>query len=109
MWRVYLLSGLIACVAGTVTAFITVQVTAPAAPHTRTVTLEGEESLEPPNEKVVYYKTPFESPPYITTPSGFDPSYQITDQKAESFKLTRVLPATVGARLKWKAEGQPAK
>jgi hypothetical protein len=109
MWRVYLLSGLIACVAGSATAFITVQVIAPATTPGRTVTLEGEEFLAPDNETVVFYKTPFESPPYITTEG--ESSYRITDQKADSFKLKRVVPATLGAdvKLKWKAEGQSAK
>jgi hypothetical protein len=141
MWRVYLLSALIACVAGAATAFITVQLTKPAVPQNSgtdlragTVTLEGEEYLEfpkgnVPSEWVVYYKTPFASPPNLTFPNEVAYDYKITDQKAESFKLQRVLDEVIPelkvgevrvgrapkqeiyatSKLKWKAEGQPAK
>lgn len=110
MWRVYLLSGLIACVAGATTAFVTVQLTAPARPHTETIVLDGEEHLEMGQERVVYFKTPFTAPPYLTI-ARHDGSYEITDQKAESFKIKRPKCQSwePDCKLKWKAEGRPAK
>jgi hypothetical protein len=109
MWRVYLLSALIACVAGAATAFVTVQFmrswTVSSSPTT--LVLEGEEDLASDHEKVVYYKTPFASPPYLTA-TGIE-NYKIVDQQAGSFKLQRPSAYYPGVKLKWKAEGQPAK
>ena len=95
--------------------------------------LEGEEFLafprgDTPSEKIVYYKTPFSSPPYLTFPNGLTYGYVVTEQKADSFKLQRkvakeVIPGEIKpgvqtgtappqslfaeSKLKWKAEGRP--
>ena len=108
MWRVYVLSGLIACVVASATALITVYVASPAVLQARTVTLEGDEILEVGTDKVIYYRTPFASPPYLTTGTGEHRGlYKISDQKAESFRLENLDQRRV--TVKWKAEGQPAK
>ncbi len=91
---------------------------------------------ESPNEKVIHFKVAFKSPPYMTFPDGMIYGYKIVDQKADSFKLQRAIPkedrnnGTLekkipggvlitgpaprselfgGTKLRWKAEGQPAK
>lgn len=114
MWRVYLLSAVIACIVGAATAFITVQLTKTTGAKSSAdsgswgvLVLEGEEDLGSDIERVVYYKTPFASPPHLTT-TGTE-QYKITEQKAESFKLQRPMTFTPGTKLKWKAEGQPVR
>jgi hypothetical protein len=81
------------------------------------LTLEGEEPVPQlgglngyvVSEKVVYYKNPFASPPYLTFPDGKQPDgYKITDEKAESFKVQIMAGCTAG-KFKWKAEGLAAK
>lgn len=105
----------------------------------QTTSLEGEEFLDFPKdstaitERVIFYKIPYASTPYLTFPDGMVCGYKVTDEKAESFKLQRVLPEEKGAvtkvingvevtestiplreiyvqsKFKWKAEGRPAK
>ncbi len=107
MWCVYLFSGLIASVVGGVTTFIIVQFTKPGVPQT--VALEGEAEVSNPGTRVVYYKAPFASPPYLTFPDGLG-GYRITEEKAESFKLERFASgAGISETIRWKAEGRPAK
>jgi hypothetical protein len=64
-----------------------------------TVALEGEEHLPfptlffkagemvEPTEKVIYYKTPFVSPPYLTYDLPRDDGYTVTSEQADSFTL----------------------
>jgi len=116
MWRVHLLSGLIACVTGGVLGFLTARFAGRSdnsgVASTQTVTLEGLERFDmsgpdAPRERVVYYKTPFASPPHVTIG---EPHFTATDQKAESFK-SQLNPGISGAiySAHWKAEGAPAK
>src|SRR5687768_1735833 len=103
MWRVYVLPGLVACVVATATTLITLYLAVPGVLQARTVTLEGDEILDGGTEKVIYYKTPFASPPYLTTATGEHRGlYKISDQKAESFKLEILDQRRV--TVKWKAE-----
>jgi hypothetical protein len=62
----------------------------------------------------VFYEAPFAAPPNMTFPEGLDQTRcQVADQKAGSFKLRREARGFPGepniAKVKWKAEGQPAK
>ncbi len=104
----------------------------------QTVIWEGEEYLAFPkegksaSERLVYYKIPFASPPNLTFPNEVVYGYKITEQKADCFKLERAVleedkpeplridgPVQVGSappqeifaesKLKWRAEGRPAK
>jgi hypothetical protein len=88
-----------------------------SVPHTgNSVTLEGGETIDATDsdnlvmrEKLIYYKTPFDSPPYLTITAGRDHA-EIQDQKADSFKLL-IFPRGISAsiRVSWKAEGRPKK
>ncbi len=64
-------------------------------------------------EMQVFYRAPFASPPKLTFPEGLPDDCFVVEQKADSFKLgrdvsTRGLYQTV-ARVKWRAEGLPAR
>jgi hypothetical protein len=125
MWRVYLLSALLACVVAAVTAFVTVRLLPqPPAPDTpRTQILEGVANVPMGgNHKVfpeqfrleVFYTTAFASPPHLTFPEGLSDGTnyvcRLVEQKAGSFILEREPfsgPST--APIKWRAEGVPAK
>jgi hypothetical protein len=125
MWRVYLVSGLLASAVAAGTALVTVRLAAPPGAHApnrdsraeATVVLEGEaevplaRSTEQPSELEVFYKSPFAAPPHLTFPEGLANGCQVADQKAVSFKLRRIQSGggLVYAKVKWKAEGQPAK
>ncbi len=109
MWRVYFVSALIAGVTGSSAAFVTVHLMKPAVSHPETVTLEGEEFVNLGQSKVINFKVPFASPPHLTFLDG-TLEYRATDEKADSFTLHRFAqdPDQSG-KVKWKAEGQPAK
>lgn len=112
MWRVYVRSGLVACVVAAVTSAVTtcatVRLALPGGTLAQTVTHDGEEWLAEGTETVVYYKTPFVSPPNLHITPGDPPGRcQFTDLTAESFKLRNLDDHPV--TLKWKAEGRPAK
>jgi hypothetical protein len=134
MWRAYVLCALIACVVAVATTLVTMRLinstAAPSAgadPGTKgnnppqastTVVLEGlaevhrAKSREEPAELEVFYKAPFAAPPHLTFPEGLDhDGCQVADQKAGGFKLRRTEynGGLVIAKVKWKAEGQPAK
>jgi hypothetical protein len=62
----------------------------------------------------VFYNAPFATPPHLTFPDGLAKMQcEVTDQKAGSFKLRRAGVVPYGApelaKVKWKAEGIPAK
>jgi hypothetical protein len=121
-WRVYLVSALLACVVAAGTAFITVRVlVAPAqqspsngvsAPGAA-APLDGVAEVGWGKEVEVFYPTPFAAPPNLTFPDGLDGTYcEVVEQKAGSFKMRRAASGLRGpwiAKVKWKAEGQPAK
>jgi hypothetical protein len=114
-WRVYLVSGLVACVVSALTALVAVRLLAPSpaqspnsAQSSNTVILEGAVDVPHGTETAVFYKTPFAAPPNLTFPEGLDFRLQVTDQQAGSFKLKGV-GGVSPAKVKWKAEGQPAK
>jgi hypothetical protein len=125
MWRVYLVSGLLACAVAAGTALVTVRLAAPPGAHApngdsrakATVVLEGEaevplaRSPEQPSELEVFYKSSFAAPPHLTFPDGLANGCQVAEQKAGSFKLRRIQSGggLVYAKVKWKAEGQTAK
>jgi hypothetical protein len=125
MWRVYLVSGLLASAVAAGTALVTVRLAALPGAHApnrdsraeAAVVLEGEAEVplapspERPSELEVYYKSPFAAPPHLTFPEGLAYGCQVADQKAGSFKLRRIQSGggLVYAKVKWKAEGQPAK
>jgi hypothetical protein len=132
MWRVYVLSALIACGVAVATTLLTMRLsnfTAAPGPGAdpgvkgnnplqtpTTVVLEGEaevhlaRSREEPAELEVFYKAPFAAPPHLTFPEGLDNGCQVADQKAGGFKLRRIQrDGLIFAKVKWKAEGQPAK
>jgi hypothetical protein len=129
MWRVYLVSVLLACVVAVVvaagTAFITVRLLVPAPGESaktvisapapteseKSVILEGTAELRWGEELEVFYKRPFGSPPHLTFPGGLDGTCHIADQKATSFKIRRDNAGQAGNQfpnVKWKAEGQSA-
>ncbi|MFN0021244.1 MAG: hypothetical protein ACKVP0_23595 [Pirellulaceae bacterium] len=62
-------------------------------------------------ESQVFYKHPFASPPQLTILEGSADTV-VTDQKPESFKVTRDvtdrISYTTVITVKWKAEGKPA-
>jgi hypothetical protein len=59
-------------------------------------------------EVVVFYKIPFVGPPQLTFPDANDgPKIQVIEQKADSFKLRSGVLGL--GRVKWRAEGVPAK
>jgi hypothetical protein len=110
MWRVYLLSALVAGVVAAFTDFLTVQITKETgqASNNGTIILEGEAHLDVgAKERIVYYKVPFASPPYLSG-TGME-HYKITDQKAESFTIQRPPAYASEVILKWKAEGRPSR
>jgi hypothetical protein len=128
MWRVYVLAALIAAASGSLAAYVTVKLTAPAPRVDRppmppaTQRLTGEDHLEfptgdKPTEKIVYYQTPFASPPYLTlTLGGGNAGYMVTDQTEKSFKLQRGPCPVKGKESDWRigqclwvAEGPTAK
>jgi hypothetical protein len=88
---------------------------ASASQNSGVITLEGEETIDATGtnlitrEKLIYYKRPFDSPPYLTITQGRD-SAGIQDQKADSFKLL-IYPNGIDGlhTVKWKAEGLPKK
>ncbi len=129
MWRVYLVSALIACVVAVSTTLVTLRLAALPAPSTQgtrggedpshagnsTVVLEDvvevplAKSRSEPQEMEVFYKTPFAAPPHLTFPENLEGGVQVAEQKAGSFKLRRT--ATDGliyVKVKWRAEGRPA-
>jgi hypothetical protein len=113
-WRVYLVSALVACAVAAATAFVTVRLFAPPPGQSpNTMILEGVAEVSWGGEPEVFYKTSFAAPPYLTFPEGLDHQCQLADQKAGSFKLRRAASGFAGepnvAKVKWKAEGQPAK
>lgn len=116
-WRVYLVSALLSCVVGAATAFVTVRllVPAPAAQSSaNTMVWEGVVEASWGSEPEVFYKAPFAAPPNLTFPDGLDKTRcEVADQKAGSFKLRRAASGFAGeptiAKVKWKAEGQPAR
>ena len=132
MWRVYVLSALIACGVAVATTLLTMRLSnSTAAPspgadpgakgnnplqtHT-TVVLEGvaevhlAKSSEEPAELEVFYKAPFAAPPHLTFPEGLQDGCQVADQKAGGFKLRRTERGGLAfSKVKWKAEGQPGK
>jgi hypothetical protein len=78
------------------------------------MTLEGVAEMAWGAELEVFYKVPFAAPPNLTFPDGLDQTRcQVADQKAGSFKLRRSASGFAGeptiAKVKWKAEGLPAK
>ena len=115
----YLLSALVACVVAAGTAFVTTRLLAPAPrtsspntiiePSANTMILEGVAEAPYGKETLVFYKTPFAAPPNLTFPEGLDFSLEVADQQAQSFKLKRAPQGFGPAKVKWKAEGQPAK
>jgi hypothetical protein len=125
LWRVHLVSALVACVVAAATAFVTVRLIAPvrerptdptpSAPgKPSTVILEGVEDMPLGRKAEVFYKAPFAAPPHLTFPDGLQGySCEVEEQKAESFVLRRAGVIAYGdpsvAKVKWKAEGQPAK
>ncbi|MEX2214873.1 MAG: protein kinase [Phycisphaeraceae bacterium] len=94
-------------------------VTLPPGSKSDTIVLQGEEHLkftktsfkpgEPdePVEKVVYYKTPFESTPYLTYSTGDDDGYKVVKETAVSFTLQRVAPQRVRTRVEPNGEILP--
>jgi tRNA A-37 threonylcarbamoyl transferase component Bud32 len=124
-------------------AYVSRAASGPAAKLTakETVTLEGEEHLPfpslhfkvgetvRPKERVIHYKTPFASPPYLTYEQARDDGYLVTNEKADSFTLQRMTPSRFRVRVeangeimlqsgpdpepvqalkfKWKAQGRP--
>ncbi len=129
MWRVYLVSVLLACavavVVATGTAFVTVRLLVPAPAESaktvilapaptesaKTVILEGIAEVRWGEELEVFYKSPFASPPHLTFPGGLDSTCHVADQKATSFKIRRDNAGQAGnqfPKVKWKAEGQSA-
>jgi hypothetical protein len=125
-WRVYLISALLSCAFGAGTAFVTVRLLVPAPGQSLSSTLPVspaaqsspilEDVVEMPwgREVEVFYKAPFAAPPHLTFPDGLENTRcEVTDQKAGSFKLRRSPVGPFGepniAKVKWKAEGQPAK
>ena len=124
MWRVYLVSALLASAVAAGTSFVTVRLAAPpGAPATKgdsraeaAVVLEGDaevplaRSAEQPSELEVFYKSPFAAPPHLTFPDGLANGCEVAEQKAGSFKLRRIQSGAglVYAKVKWKAEGKPA-
>ena len=59
-------------------------------------------------EVVVFYKIPFAGPPQLTFPDANDgPKVQVIEQKADSFKLRSGVLGL--GRVKWRAEGIPAR
>jgi hypothetical protein len=128
-WRVYLVSSLLSCVVAAGTALVTVRLldrataqspanSAPGSPGVpsspNTVIWEDIVEMRIGGEHEVFYKAPFASPPHLIFPDGLATMQcEVTDQKAGSFKLRRagVVPygAPDPAKVKWKAEGQPAK
>src|SRR5262245_24369874 len=114
MWRVYLVSALLACVVAALvaagTAYFTVRLLGPApAPSANTVILEGAAEVRFGQELEVFYKTPFAQPPHLTFPEGLG-NCHVVDQKAGSFKRRRDPAGDAGKSypgVKWKAEGQP--
>jgi len=126
-WRVYLVAALIAAASGAITACVTVKLALsrlgvnhvfPQPPLTQR--LSGLDLLdfpagEAPSEKIVYYSTPFASPPNLRLTGGGDVGYTITDQTEKSFKLQRRCPVKGkeqewrGVSCIWAAEGLPAK
>jgi hypothetical protein len=132
MWRVYVLSALIACGVAVATTLLTMRLNnptttpSPAAdtgakgnnpPQTpTTVVLEGvaevhlAKSREEPAELDVFYKAAFAAPPQLTFPEGLSDGCQVADQKAGGFKLRRTdSSGLIFSKVKWKAEGQPGK
>jgi hypothetical protein len=114
-WKVYLISSLLACVVSAATAVITVFLLG-SGPGTFSgvVTQEGVAEVPWGADFEVFYRTPFANPPALTFPEGLgDTRCHVTDQKAGSFKLQREKSGFAGeptiVKLKWKAEGQPAK
>lgn len=128
-WRVYLVSGLLACVVAAGTAFVTVRFlvippeptspnTLPVSPLTQltpnAIIWEGVTELRWGVEREVFYEAPFAAPPKLTFPDGLDGTRcEVVDQKAGSFKLRRAAAGSLGepavAKVKWKAERQSAK
>lgn len=127
VWRVYLISALLACVCGAGTALVTVRLLVPSPPEPSTLPvspagqqsststiLEGVVEVPWGKEPEVFYKAPFAAPPNLTFPDGLDNTRcEVTEQKAGSFKLRRASGGFAGeptiAKVKWKAEGLPAK
>jgi hypothetical protein len=129
VWRVYLLSGLIACACGTAAAVLTVQLSKPATSQASdadkvttwgmradgTVTQEGQETFHVTNknltpDKTVYYRRPFGSVPHLTLVGSETYNARITDQKVDCFKVQIFPENTFGElTIKWKAEGLPTK
>jgi hypothetical protein len=132
MWRVYVLSALIACGSAVATTLLTLRLSnsttapSPAAdpgakgnnpPQTpTTVVLEGvaevhlAKSREEPAELEVFYKAPFATPPQLTFPEGLSDGCRVADQKAGGFKLRRTESnGLIFSTVKWKAEGQAGK
>ena len=116
MWRVYLVSGFLASAVAAGTALVIIWFAASPPAHA-TVVLEGEAevplapSTEQPSELEVFYQSPFAAPPHLTFPEGLANGCQVAEQKAGSFKLRRIQSGAglVYAKVKWKAEGRPAK
>jgi hypothetical protein len=119
-WRVYLVSALIACAVAAGTAFVTVWLVTPrpvsitdAAAIPDTAVLEGVAEVPFGSEVEVVYKTSFATTPKLTLVDFWECHCEATDQKAGSFRLKRVSTGVSGepdvAKVKWKAEGQPAK
>ena len=76
--------------------------------------LEGVVEVPWGAEPEVFYQAPFAAPPNLTFPDGLDQTRcQVADPKAGSFKLRRAASGFAGepgiAKVKWKAEGQPAR
>jgi hypothetical protein len=102
---------LIATVLGaTVTATVDAFARQAKIQNASTVVLEGTAEAGINGQPVVvYYKTPFASPPSLTFPEG-EFGYEVSEQSAKSFKVKRLVgeSADVKDKLRWKAEGPPA-
>jgi hypothetical protein len=96
-----------------------------AQADSETTAIEGEEHLPfptryfkagetvEPTEKVIYYKTAFASPPYLTydvkVPFApqWETGYQVTNEKADSFTLKRTTPARFQVKVEANGEIMP--
>ena len=127
-WRVYVLMGAVSAFVAAVVSLAVVSLAFVFFVGPRSVGPAGqpaglaieEDEADVPfkgdsrkGEVEVFYRKPFASPPKLTFPGGLSDQCFLVEQKADSFKLGRDVSGTglysSVAKVKWRAEGVPAR